>query len=308
MSYDITNYAFLGYPVKDFLEKISETDVPILEDKIYLVLDDKFEKAMECLPEDLRTRNDSNIDFIVKIGPSEIHNPPKQDGPTSKIVTAILSASGISNELLGDVDFRSELVESLHRELFVLPTDLIEYRYAGDELPGYGAVEIGENPLMQTLVKGLANLGRLTVLEGVTQDEDWNEVPNLSIHNFKSTLEGLVEKRASEDLVSVLLNQFIKPRETFVEELDEWTWDVGVVSTRYGDVHSLGGMESRELYLTISDFAPQVLGDFGGFAYDEDGWEDPRETNPEMVEKMKEILFGEGSDVEFQVYTPQFGG
>tara|TARA_R110000850_G_scaffold259405_1_gene386275 strand:- start:1331 stop:2269 length:939 start_codon:yes stop_codon:yes gene_type:complete len=312
MSYDIRNFAFLGYPVKDFLEKISETDVPIIEDLNYLVLDEKFEQAMAGLPQDMQSVGGFSIESIVKKGPSEIGGFPKENGPVSIVVATILSAAGVSDELLGNNEIRSELINALFSDVFVLPTDIIDYKYKGEGLPGNGAVQIGDNAVIRALLKGLASSERITLLEGVTQDDDYNDVQNLCIHNFRASMERLLGREPSsrhdtlpEDLMATFLNQFIKPLEVFVEELGEWTWDVGVVSTRYGDVHSPGGMESGELYLVISD---QGSCDLGGFAYDEDGWDDPRESSPEMVEKMKEMLFGEDSDIEFQVYRPQFGG
>ena len=50
MSYEINKYAFLGCPLKDLVESISETDFPVIEDKMYLILDEKFEQIMAGLP------------------------------------------------------------------------------------------------------------------------------------------------------------------------------------------------------------------------------------------------------------------
>jgi len=70
---------------------------------------------------------------------------------------------------------------------------------------------------------------------------------------------------------------------------------VEVVSTYYGSPHDLGGMEPDAPYIAYE----------GMDSLDENGWDDPREVDPEFYEDFRKDFLG---DKDFKKYTPQFGG
>ena len=95
----------------------------------------------------------------------------------------------------------------------------------------------------------------------------------------------------------VLINRGLKIENYYIEDEQSFAVAVSVESTRYGDVHNSGGMESNVLYLSVS-------GDMD--IYDEEGWCDPEKETPLAFKKTKELLFGD-ENYDLKKYTPQFG-
>jgi len=298
MSYDINNYAFLGVPLATFIENLPEEAMVYLEpDETLVLLDEKFESALGKLPEKIREWECCNLEKLISEGPKEIMSR-SYTGPTTCINLALMAAAGVSPEVITKFhEFGEEgKVDLMPCDIDVLPSAFCRVVHKREgELRGAVKVE----GLLGDLAKVCLNC-----IETSETDDDYNDVPLLSF-NLSEALKNLMDHLEDgcdmwvEQLCAKLIRLYLKPHEEYVDEEDQWTWDIGVTSTRYGDVHNSGGMETGELYIAVEGEMQ---------SYDEEGWDDPRKSYPVTLAKMKEMLFGPDSTIEFEKYTPKFGG
>lgn len=316
MSYDISNYVFKGVPISEFVANFSKhpnrTSVSLTSEsegaKTFLIVDDALVASLN------ETKKSSDYQYNgVSIEPTNIAitiaqegNMRHEAGPTTLLVHTVLRACGVSvNDLLSSKEESDPNLNFDFMSSFSIKFDtfaLVEMH--GKTLP-MGVIEIPDE--MKGFIYIASKKENWNLINDPKMDPESYETlePALTLDLVKN-IDWAIEESTSneydnwrEEYCAMLINMFIEPHEEFVEEDDCWTSNVGVASTRYGDVHQHGGMEDLEMYLVVSGE------DMSG--YDEEGWSDPEKETPTAFKKLKEILFGD-PDYPTKKYTPQFGG
>lgn len=312
MSYDVNNYVFKGVPLSKFVANLSKhpagTLVRLASDnnaKDFLMVEDALVASLHETQKTLNYKiNGSPIDVSkIAAAVAQEQNGMSYEGPKFLLLLTILRACGIA---LSDI---LAVKESDPNDIHI-PFNL-------SEVKGFPLVEMNGETLPMGLIEIPSELKGLVCI--ASQKENWNLLrdPMIDPETYETSEPALIldlEKNIEwalksptsneydtwrEDYCAKLINLFIKPGEEYVEEDGCWTSDIGVCSTRYGDVHNYGGMKADEMYLIVSG------SDMSG--YDEDGWTDPEKETPTAYRKLKELLFGD-PDYPTEKYTPQFGG
>jgi hypothetical protein len=316
MSYDIRNYVFKGVPLSEFTANLSKhprgTHAHLTSEdnaKNFLLVDESLVASLQETQNSVHYEVDgSSIDVSqISAAVAREQRSLSFEGPKALLFLTILRACGIAlSDLLAakkesDPNLQVE-INSPFNLSGVRGFPLVEMQ--GDTLP-MGLIEIPYE------LKGLVYIA--------SQRENWNFIgdPKIDPETYETAEPALtldLEKNIKwaqnsttssgydtwrEAYCAMLINLFIKPGEEYVEEDDCWTHDVGVCSTRHGDVCNYGGMEENEMYLIVT--GPEMV------CYDEDGWSDPEEETPTAYRKVKELLFG-GPDYPTEKYNPKFGG
>lgn len=314
MSYDISNYVFKGVSISEFVARLSKHPSGALvslatEDapKKFLVVDDALVAGLNETKKSLDYEfNGSPIEASkIATAIAREENTYSEEGPKALLVHTILRACGIAvSDLLSareesDPNLSVDILNGLN--LFEIKSfPLVEMH--GKEL-SMGVIEIPYN--LEGFVYVASNKENWNLIQDPRIDPESYETlePSLTL-DLEKNIEWALESPTStehdmwrEEYCARLINLFIGGE--YVEEDDCWTDDVGVCSTRYGDVHQYGGMEDREMYLIVSGGSMS--------SYDEDGWSDPEKETPTAYRKLKELLFGD-PDYPTNKYTPQFGG
>ena len=308
MSYDISNYAFLGCPLKNALEKMSwlNGEFPLkkvvwgswLEESRCIVIDSKleslFEKHASSLAE-LFPQQDISFAGILKVTDSS--NSVHYGSPSTLLLAVMFLELGLS--LLDYLDHESkEVLDEAFMEagnLTFIDSEFFDLRYEGNAVDAIATFSVDALPakLAPLLsVKGLLTYTPLTKYndEG---EETYPLLVSISQSKFWAT-DASFQKFLV--LSKLILNSVLHSRED-----PNFEGTLGVVSTLYGDVHDLGGMQENVPYLVVSD-------DGDIFSYDDEGWDDPLETDPESIETIANVLFDDSDTSIFQKYNPQFGG
>lgn len=310
MSYDVSNYVFKGVPISEFVAGLRKdpngTDFCLADEddpKKFLVVDDALVASLN--------ETKKSLDFTINVSPVEAsriatlmnHEGGFPEGPQALFFYTILRACGIAigDHLAADsgLDYKIASGFNLH-ELKAYP--LVEMH--GETLP-MGVIEFPDE--LEAFVRIASKLENWNFIEDPGSDPETHErLDSALTFNLVKNLEWALESEAflphdmwRENYCEMLINRFVKIFQVYVEEDDCWTSDVGVTSTRYGEVHQYGGMQDGEMYLVVSG------NDMSG--YDEDGWSDPEKETPTAYKKLKELLF-EDPDYPTNKYTPQFGG
>ena len=313
MSYDIDNYVFKGVPLSKFVANLSKHPSGNLvhltsEDNIktILVVDDALVASLNETQKSLNYEINGSPIEVSKIATAVAQEQTgmSSEGPKVLLLLTILRACGVAvSDILAARECEHQFEISNSFNLFdVKGFPLVEMH--GETLP-MGLIEIPDE--LQALVYVASKKENWNLLQDPRTDPESYETlePALTLDLQKNIELALNSPTSSEcdmwreDYCAMLINLFIKPGEEYVEEDDCWTSDVGVCSTRYGNVHQCGGMEDREMYLIVSGSDM--------YGYDEDGWSDPEKETPTAYRKLKELLFGD-PDYPTEKYTPQFGG
>lgn len=310
MSYDINNYVFKGVPISEFVACLGKDPVVMClasEDnfKKFLVVDDALVASLNETKKSLDYAIDGSPIEACKIATFIARESMgvSGEGPRSLFLHTILRACGISvgDHLSADSELGYKFLSSFNLHDFKA-YPLVEMH--GETL-SMGVIEIPNE--FEAFVCIASKMENWNLIEDPRRDPESYEIsdPALTL-DLEKNIEWALESPTSseydiwrESYCAMLINLFIKPGEEYVEEDDCWTSDVGVVSTRHGDVHQCGGMEDREMYLVVSG------DDMSG--YDEEGWSDPEKETPTAYRKLKGLLFGD-PDYPTNKYTPQFGG
>ena len=308
MSYDITNYAFLGCPLKDALEKTTWLDgeLPLkkvfwgswLEESQCIVIDSKletlFEKHSASLTE-LFPKADTSFAGILKVTVSS--HESHYGSPSHLLLAIMLLELGLS--LLDYLDPESKVVLD---EAFLdaggftfIDCEFFDLKYNGQQVDAVAT--FSQDSLAAIITPLLAVKGLINYTSLMKNSDEGEEIYpltiSISLSKFRPNDASLVKFQVFSKLI---LNSLLHSREDVYFE-----GSVGVESTCGRNVHSCGGMEENTPYLVVSD-----NGDI--FSYDDEGWENPLETDPESIEAIAEALFDDPDTSIFQKYTPQFGG
>lgn len=305
MSYEISNGAFLGIPLREVVKALSPSiKVSLKTGGLYVLVDDKLKKLAEAA--DISSFGESwyckSIDDMVRFGffGPEINGK----GPSAFFAKLLLTASGLSRPIFFS-DSRFDLCACLSDRFLILPKIPLTIRGRSTRRD---LVEVRSQPL-QTLCRALAAEGTISVVD---PQEDWANPP-VGVACLKKALHILIKAHASlgeigntgrimgeyprsaafgaERWMSLLLNRYL---EGFGD-----SYTVAVVSTYCGDVvHDCGGMNDGEPYVAYH----------GIEYYDEEGWDDPRDYAPDSVRVVRDLLLGSTSGGDWQKLTPQFGG
>lgn len=313
VSYDVSNYVFKGVPISEFVAGLRKdpngTDFCLADEnnpKNFLVVDDALvaslnetKKSLDC------TINESPIESSgIAIFMNQEHAMGvSAEGPRALFYYTILRACGIAigDHLSADSELGDKIISSFG--LYNLKAyPLVEMH--GETIP-LGVIEFPDK--LEVFVRIASKLENWNFIEDPGSDPETHERLDSALSfNLVKNLEWALDAEAylqhdmwRENYCEMLINRFLELFEVYVEEDDCWTSDVGVTSTRYGEVHQYGGMKDGEMYLIVSGNNMSC--------YDEDGWSDPEEETPTAYKTLKELLF-EDPDYPTNKYTPQFGG
>ena len=311
MSYDINNYVFKGVPLSELVATLSKdpanNEICLASEDIgikkFLVVDDALVSSLNETKKSLDYAMDGSPIEASKIATfiARESMSTSWEGPTFLLLHTILRACGIA---VGDhFSADSELGYKFSPSL----TDFKAYPLVemhGETL-SMGVIEIPDE--LEAFVCIASKMENWNFIEDPSIDPESYERldPSLTL-DLEKNIEWALESSTSseydmwrENYCERLINLWIERFGEYVEEDDCWTSNVGVVSTRYGDVHQYGGMEHLEMYLIVSGDSMS--------GYDEDGWSYPEKETPTAYRKLKELLFGD-PDYPTNKYTPQFGG
>jgi hypothetical protein len=316
MSYDIMNYVFKGVPLSKFVANLSNHPAGALvylasehKPKYFILVDDNFVASLHETQKTLNYKiNGSPIDVSkIAVAAAMEQSRMSHEGPKVLLFLTIMRVCGIA---VSDILATKEVSDPNLRFDIQQPFGLFEVNgfplieMNGETLP-MGLIEIPYKLTGLVYIASLKENWKL-LCDPRTDPETYQKSEPMITLNLKKNIEWALNTPTSdendcwrEEYCANLINLFIKPGEQYVEEDNCWTSDIGVCSTRYGDVHKYGGMEANEMYLIVS--GPQMSD------YDEDGWSDPEQETPTAYKKLKELLFGD-PDYPTEKYTPQFGG
>jgi hypothetical protein len=208
----------------------------------------------------------------------------------------MLAASGIKNPLFYDDDIR--LMYRIANETYVLPKILMKYFVSKEKISCESLFGLQKDTPICDIGLVLSKTEQINLISGCIDDEYTFTIPCI-----KGALEDLFSLYQTLDAsnyhdqryysleywIDILVNMYIRSRGIDAE--------LNVVSTHFGTIHKLGGMEEGIPYVAYGNLE----------SYDEDGWCNPRDDDPEAFDEKAKAILG-GSDKEFRVFTPQFGG
>jgi hypothetical protein len=292
MSYDINNYAFLGIPVRDVAEAMpAGAEINMDTDGVYVLADDKFSELAHNVKAFAKDWECSSVETMVSKG-YLYAGSRSYTGPHAFFSRLILTAAGIASPIFYKDEF--DLLPSLLFKINFLPVGLAPFTANGK--PCEHSLVYVEDCVLVPLLKAFSAQKKLTVIDPA---DDW-DTPPVKLTCVKTALQNLLSaynpnadnslRYGSEAWMKTFISKYL--------EAQDCSCFVDVGSTAHGDVHDLGGME---------DGVPYVV--YGGMCtYDEEGWSDPREEDPDTLQQAKDCLLGEGAPQEWEKLTPQFGG
>lgn len=294
MSYDINNYAFLGIPVRDVAEAMpAGAEINMDTNGVYVLVDEKFVQLAQSVEPFANDWDCSSVEIMVNDG-YLYAQCITETGPMAFFSRLIFTAAGITSPIF----YKEELglLMSVLFQIKFLPVGLAPFTARGKPCE-LGLVYV-EDCVLVPLLKALAETKQLTLLDPA---ENWNDPP-IKLSCVKTALQNLLtvdsEKTSQDGAIPYSIEEWMRIFIRGYLELRDCSSNVSVGSTAHGTVHDLGGME---------DGVPYVVYD-GMCSYDENGWDDPREEDPDTVQQIRDCLLGEGTSQDWEKLTPQFGG
>lgn len=300
MSYDISNYAFLGIPVDDVAKAIEPAvAVTTGSQGIYVLIDEKFVALTHGVGNFAENWDCPSLDQMVSDGYWQ-ESRGTYTGPSAFFCRLLLMSAGITNPGFYADDYYNPISPFIFEVKF-LPIGVVPVEIKGEPCQ-FGLVHV-ENEFLAKLIRGFAGQSKLNVVD----PDDDNPEP-VKVSCLKSALRNLLdvhnsieEKGLIDDAAALkaygleawmqrLLDKYLESKDCYC--------DIEVASTYYGNIHEYGGMEERVPYVVFGSMQ----------SYDEDGWTDPRDDDAETVQQARDCLLGEGSSADWEKFTPQFGG
>jgi len=299
MSYDIELYVGLGIKVRDILGSMDENDnVQICDYDNYVQINEslieEYKNLASTLKKDYPEISTPTPDELSQISLSQYDdNMRGYFHATSCVALTMLSLCGVKPKFLKEGLTCFELSLFPYGNLFV-PTG------APTTCPsGFDYIACSSGLFNDLFIPALDESNLISVYE--TEYDDEGEVrPKFDISMAKSLTSLLDAQTATKEdghnygperLMHSLIDKYLEGNGIYQ--------NITVISTRYGDVHDLGGMEQDEPYVIFGDLD----------LIDKDGWNDPREDEElaEGLEQIKQALVGEDHE-GFSVLEPKFGG
>ena len=297
MSYSIENYAMRAVSIPDFIDSLkSGISVPINKSGIYVILDDKFRKLCELhMPQSFRESECGSAELIEENGFRETTSFSFK-GPSCAFTAVIASACGLSDSSFysSPDGYIARLPVNMKGDMQIFPSNMIAISLNGKQIKG-ALVYCPEHSVLHCLVCFLSSQNLLSVVS--RDDTKFSLIPCL-----KTSLKLLLKSHhyslgkdnntiyAYEYWMRFLIDAFLESRECYQT--------IEVLSSNFGSVIDYGGMRENVPYISIGSIS----------SYDENGWDDPADSEPEVVSKIRTALFGKKSKIEFEKFTPQFGG
>jgi hypothetical protein len=296
------NYAFLALPAEKICESLEyNTPVPIVDGGLLVAIDDKFSALthgfLETFSADWKC---SSLQQMVENGFLESRSW-NQTGPRSLFTRLLLMSAGITDAVFYKDEFSP--VYQLANEVRVLPIGLVPMAVTvgeEDEKTGEmtwvttpcetGLVHIS-NDTLENFAQALASQGKITVYP--------RHSTTVQVTCLKTALGKLLAMHAAsaddwhadsiQGSLHILLDKFLESKECYC--------DIDVTSTLHRSCHDSGGMGDG-VYVVYGHCSP----------YDENGWTDPREEDAEILAEARNHLLGGSDDLDWEKFTPKFGG
>ena len=301
MSYTINNYCFLGIPVSEIVNNLNPSIAICTGNSgIYVVIDKRFVALADGVENFSRNWKCSSVDRMVSEGFFDFPERSKE-GANALFCRALLMTAGITDSKF--YEGWNNLLNSLVSDIIIIPFDVIPIEING-KICESGLVHV-ENSFLINLVTCFAENSRLTI---VNPSQDCNKQNPVKVSCLKTALHNLL--KIHSDLKEESINEDASMRKIY--SIEAWMHylldmyleskdcycDIRVASTYYGNVHRLGGMEPKVPYVVFGLMQ----------SYDEDGWNNPRKSDPETLMQARDCLLGETSSGDWVKFTPQFGG
>ena len=318
MSYEISNYVFKGLSLDELIDRLDDdhsmdlskgdgdqVNLLIVEDNLINCLNDILGSSeFNCGEDSFKTKDVAKALAYESWGQNYISVDGKDTeilGVKELLVRAILIGCGISSD---DLMPNSDINQTCSSYMNLNGMTGWPFLERKGKVLAYGALEIPEclNYFCHIAARKL-NWAYATDPLMDHESCKWN-APEFKFSLKKilawvqSTNNNLGHDYWREKYSSLLINRGLKIENYYIEDEQSFAVSVSVESTRYGDVHNSGGMESNVLYLSVS-------GDMD--IYNEEGWCDPEKETPLAFKKTKELLFGD-ENYDLNKYTPQFSG
>lgn len=295
MSYDIMNYAFLALPADKVCESLEYgVEVPLVGDGVVVVIDEKFSALthgfIETFAKDWEC---SSLEKIVDRSFLETRSFGPT-GPRNLFTRLMLMSAGITDPVF----YKDDFMLMLHFSFGVrfLPVGLVPVT-RGSSPCEFGLVHTN-NDVLSSLIKALASDNKLTIID--VSNESFSDEPRLlKASCLKTALEGLLAMHAEstgdwdadniQGCMQTLLDKYLESKECYC--------DIDVTSTLHRNCHDSGGLDDG-VYVVYGNCSP----------YDEDGWTDPREEDPDTLAEARTHLLGDNSKLDWEKFTPKFGG
>ena len=298
MSYSIENYAMRAVSIPDFIDTLkSDVSVPINKSGIYVILDDKFRKLCELhMPQSFRESEYGSAELIADNGFLETTSFSFK-GPLCAFTAVIASACGLSDSTFysSPDNYIANLPMTMKGDMRIFPSKMIAISLNGEKIKET-LVYFPSNSVLHCLVCFLSAKNLLSVVSST--DAKFSLIVPCLKTSLKLLLKGhhnSLKKDnhaiyAHEYWMWFLIDAFLESKDCYQT--------TEVLSSNFGSVIDCGGMKENVPYISIGSIS----------SYDENGWDDPADSTPEVVSKIRTALFGKKSKIAFEKFTPQFGG
>jgi hypothetical protein len=302
MSYDITNYAMLAISLPEFLETIDQgIELEFDTDREFLLLDETFDDLIKAnIPDSFKDSKYLTSKDIAESGYEEYRGHRgggySHKGPRAVCAATIVAAAGIKDPVFFDDNLW--LISTFANDTYVLPKVLMKHLVSKEKMKCESLFGMKNGAPIAKIAIGLSKIKKINFVSG-EKDEKYT----FTIPCIKAALEDLLKAHQELEATNYYDHRYYGLEywieilvDTYIRKFDIDA-NLGVVSTHYGVVHDHGGMEGDVPYVVYGDLE----------SYDEDGWNNPREEDPEAFDDTAFAILGD-SGKEFRVFTPQFGG
>ena len=288
------SYTMLAISVPDIVEALPQgLSLPIKTSGLFAMLDEKFTTLCKTnMPDIFRESKYTSANNIAEDWFLDARDWIKL-GPSSAFTSVITSAAGIEDPVFyNDGQLLFNLSQSTDSKIVIFPCQTLKFLMKGEAIK-HAFMKIPERTALYSLAKGLGAQNKLTIVEAKP----------LKVECLKTALETLCDEynkrvKYSCGLASgldywilLLISSYLEKQKFSDTNL------LNVYSTYYGDIINCGGMVKGIPYLSIGDLA----------ARDDESWDDPRESGPDLVKEIQAILLGQESNkYKFERFNPDF--
>jgi hypothetical protein len=301
MSYDISNYAMMAISLPEYIDTLKEgVSVEFDSDREFVLLDQKFQELIDKnLPELFKDTEFVKISNIAE-GYSEWRGRSggsySYRGPRAVCAATIMAAAGIKDPVF--FEHGLDLVSNIGNDSYIIPKTLVKHLHKTAASDCETLLGLDSSSPICKLGLALAKLDKINIIHGCNDGKYTFKIPCI-----KSAIQDLFDLYKGLNTSDYFDNRYYGIEywiQALIDTLlvqSDIDASLSITSTHYGAAHDLGGMEDNTPYVVYGEME----------SYDENGWENPRDDDPESFDEVTQVILG-NSGKEFRLYTPQFGG
>lgn len=299
----MSNYVMLAMSVPDIVEALPEgISVPLNPDGMLIMLDDKFASLCKSnMPDIYGATEYASANKIAEDGFLDAGGLSHL-GPSCAFTSVIASAAGIKDPVFykdgyGECGLPMNLKCGTREDIIMYPCQTVKFLMNGTPVKDT-FMRASHDTVLRSLAQGLGAQNKLSIVS--TYDDGFS----MNIGCLKTALANLCDgykKRVKNSWESFDSSGF----EYWIKRIIDWylesigfstTHGLFIFSTYFGTLSNCGGMVKGVPYLSIGDLAE----------WDEESWNDPRESDPDNVKEFETILLGNKPKIKFERFTPSF--